>query len=271
VISDAERRSAGPVFAYESYTPLKSLAQIEDYVRTNGIAGGVDLKGTTVDALNGALPAMQEVVERFGLNPLAAFGYIKRFYSVKGVSRTAVASMYRVTDTQNGNRGAFNIPASGFGEGAAKRARSERDSAARYIQERDADLLSSKPGIVVDPRVRDRVKQMDELRGRPYNWTIKGTSTDDAFRTRLTVFHEYGHLIHLQDARIGPEIDAFLLRERPRKTGWDLLVSVYGNSNDKEYIAETFSLYMGLPETEHFRIHPALLEIYRKLDKKVTP
>jgi hypothetical protein len=259
-----------PVFAYETYQPLKSLAQIESYVTYSGIAGRVDLKGTTVDALNVALPAMQEVVERFGLNPLAAFGYVKRFYSVKGVSRTAVASMYRLTDTTTGNRGAFHIPASGFGEGAADRARIERDNAARYIQERDADLLSSKPGIVVDQRVRDRVKQMDALGGRPYNWTIKGTSTDDAFRTRLTVFHEYGHLIHLQDARIGPEIDAFLLRERPRQTGWNLLLSVYGNTNDKEYIAETFSLYMGLPETEHFRIHPDLLAIYRKLDKKVT-
>jgi len=90
-------------------------------------------------------------------------------------------------------------------------------------------------------------------------------------RTRSTVFHEYGHYIHLQDDSIGPALNAFLVKERPRSTGWNLLVSVYGNSNDKEYIAETFAIYMGMPESEHFRIHPELLAIYRKMDKKVTP
>jgi hypothetical protein len=259
-----------PVFAYEGYQPLKSLAQIETYVTSNGIAGRVDLKGTTVDALNVALPAMQEVVERFGLNPLAAFGYIKRFYNAS-VKRRAIAAMYEVTDAPTGNRGAFHIPASGFGENADKSAALEVKSAARYIKERDAALVNPKPGIVIDQRVRDRVKQMDALGGRPYNWCMDSTSTDNAFRVRSTVFHEYGHLIHLQDARIGAEINAFLLKERPRKTGWNLLVSVYGNTDDEEYIAETFAIYMQLPESEHFRIHPALLEIYRKLDKKVTP
>jgi hypothetical protein len=260
-----------PVFAYETYQPLKSLAQIEAYVTSSGIAGKVDLKGTTVDALNVALPAMQEVVERFGLTPLAAFGYVKRFYPNIKASRKVIASMFRLTDVTTGNRGLFNIPAAGFGESAAKWAPVERGNAASYINQRDADLISSKPGIVVDPRVRDRVKQMNALGGRPYNWTVKGTSDDDEFRTRSTVFHEYGHYIHLQDDSIGPALNAFLVKERPRSTGWNLLVSVYGNSNDKEYIAETFAIYMGMPESEHFRIHPELLAIYRKMDKKVTP
>jgi hypothetical protein len=271
VISDAERRrSAGPVFAYESYTPLKSLAKIEDYVRTSGIAGMVDLKGTALAALNVALPAMQEVVERFELKPLAAFGYAKRFYANAKVRRRALAAMYQVTDAKTGNRGMFHIPASGFGEGAAKLAASENRSAARYMAQRDAALANPKPGVVIDQRVRDRIKQMDALGGPPYNWCVDSTSLDDVFRTRSTVFHEYGHYIHLQDRFIGPELDAFLRQERPRSTGWDLLLSVYGNTNDKEYIAETFAIYMGMPESEHFRIHPALLEIYRKLDKKVT-
>ena len=269
-VPEAGRGTPAPVFAYETYQPFKSLAQIEAYVTSSGIAGRVDLKGTTVDALNVALPAMQEVVERFGLNPLAAFGYIKRFYNAS-VKRRAVAAMYEVTDAPTGNRGAFHIPASGFGENAESSAALENKSAARYIKERDAALVNPKPGIVIDQRVRDRVKQMDALGGRPYNWCMDSTSTDNAFRVRSTVFHEYGHLIHIQDDRIGPEINAFLLRERPRKTGWNLLVSVYGNTDDEEYIAETFAIYMELPESEHFRIHPELLAIYRKLDKKVTP
>jgi hypothetical protein len=259
-----------PTFAYESYTPLKSLAKIEDYVQTSGIAGRVDLKGTTLAALNVALPAMQEVVERFALTPLAAFGYAKRFYANAKVSRRALASMYQVTDAKTGHRGMFSIPASGFGTGADQLAARENRSAARYMAQRDAALANPKPGIVIDPRVHDRVKQMDALGGPPYNWCVDSTSLDDTFRTRSTVYHEYGHYIHLQDRFIGPELDAFLRQERPRSTGWDLLVSVYGNTNDKEYIAETFAIYMGMPESEHFRIHPALLAIYRKLDKKVT-
>jgi hypothetical protein len=262
---------APQVFAYESYKPLKTLGQIEDYVRNSGIAGKVDLKGTTIAALNVALPAMQEVAERFELKPLAAFGYAKRFYANARVSRTALAAMYQVTDAITGNKGMFHIPASGFGQTATKLAASANRSAARYLNQRNTALANPKPGVVIDQRVRDRVAQMDALGGNPYNWCVDSTSTDDVFTTRSTVFHEYGHLIHLQDRLIGPELDAFLRQERPRSTGWDLLVSVYGNSNDKEYIAETFAIYMGMPETEHFRIHPALLAIYRKLDKKVTP
>jgi hypothetical protein len=240
-------------------------------VRNSGIAGKVDLKGTTIAALNVALPAMQEVAERFELKPLAAFGYAKRFYANARVSRTALAAMYQVTDAITGNKGMFHIPASGFGQTATKLAASANRSAARYLNQRNTALANPKPGVVIDQRVRDRVAQMDALGGNPYNWCVDSTSTDDVFTTRSTVFHEYGHLIHLQDRLIGPELDAFLRQERPRSTGWDLLVSVYGNSNDKEYIAETFAIYMGMPETEHFRIHPALLAIYRKLDKKVTP
>jgi hypothetical protein len=272
VISDAERRrSAGPVFAYESYTPLKSLAQIEDYVRTSGIAGRADLKGTSPAALNVALPAMQEVVERFGLPPLDAFGYVKRFYPELRARRNVVASMWRLTNKTTGNRGLFHIPASGFGEGAEKWAAIGKKNAETYRKKRESTLLYPAAGVSIDQRVRDRVKQMEAGNGPPYNWIVFGTSNDDEFRTRLTVYHEYGHYIHLQDDRIGPELEAFLRQERPRSAGWDLLVSVYGNSNDKEYIAETFAIYMGMPESEHFRIHPVLLAIYRKLDKKVTP
>lgn len=269
-MTEERRGEPEPAFAYESYKPLKNLDQIEDYVRTSGIAGRVDLKGTTLAALNVALPAMQEVVERFGLTPLAAFGYAKRFYANAKVRRRALASMYRVTDAKTGNRGLFSIPASGFGTGAKQLAASENKNASRYMAQRDAALANPNLGITIDPRVRDRVKQMDALGARPYNWCVDSTSLDDTFRTRSTVYHEYGHYIHLQDPFIGPELDRFLRQERPRSTGWDLLVSVYGNTNDKEYIAETFAIYMGMPESEHFRIHPALLAIYRKLDKKVT-
>jgi hypothetical protein len=261
-----------PVFAYETYQPLKSLAQIETYVTSSGIAGRVDLKGTTLAALNVALPAMQEVVERFGLKPLAAFGNVKRFYSSIRGPKNALAAIYStISDSQTGNKGLFHIPTSGFGQGAEKWAAIGKKNAETYRKKRESTLLYPAAGVSIDQRVRDRVKQMEAGNGPPYNWTVDVTSSDNDVTTKSTVYHEYGHVIHLTDVRIGAEINAFLLQERPRKTGWDLLVSVYGNTNDKEYIAETFAIYMGMPESEHYRIHPVLLAIYRKFDKKVKP
>jgi len=263
---------APQVFAYESYKPLKTLDKIEDYVKSSGIAGKVSLKGTTLAALNVALPAMQAVVERFGLKPLAAFGNVKRFYASTRGPKNALAAIYSgISDAQTGNKGLFHIPTSGFGQGAEKWAAISKKNTEYYRKQRESTLSNPAAGVVIDPRVRDLVRQMEAAGGPPYNWTVDVTSSDNEETTRSTVFHEYGHVIHLTDNRIGAELNAFLLQERPRQTGWELLVSVYGNTNDKEYIAETFAIYMGMPESEHYRIHPALLAIYRKLDKKVTP
>jgi hypothetical protein len=124
--------------------------------------------------------------------------------------------------------------------------------------------------VVVSDEVRERIKQMSDEPGSDYNWTVDATSTDPKLTTRSTVFHEYGHVIHLTNQEIGDIINEFLRTHAPLRGGWDLLVSVYGATNEKEYIAETFAIYMGMPESQHFRIHPELLKIYRRLDRKVT-
>lgn len=277
-MTDEERRRGEPEpgFAYERYKPLKSLEQIEDYVRTSGVAGKADLKGTTLSALNVALPAMQEVVERFDLKPLAAFGNITRFYSRVRGPKGALAAIYStITDGPTGNKGLFHIPASGFGQGQDKISKIARKNAPAYLTKRDAalegkDLNRKFKNVIIDQEVRERVKEMDSRNGGTYNWTVDSTEDRDEIAIRSTVFHEYGHVIHLTDPKIGAEINEFLRVHRPLMTGWDLLLSVYGGTNEKEYIAETFALYMGMPESEHFRIHPELLKIYRRLDRKVT-
>jgi hypothetical protein len=280
-MTEERRGEPEPAFAYESYKPLKNLEQIEEFVKTSGIAGRADLKGTTLSALNVALPAMQAVVERFGLKPLAAFGNVTRFYSRIRGPKGALAAIYStITDAATGNKGLFHIPATGFGQGAEKISVIARKNAATYKSRRDAALnppetsiqFQGKPvsGPNIDPEVRVRVAQMDQGGGATYNWTVDSTSESNEFATRATVFHEYGHVIHLTDARIGAEINEFLRASTPLRTGWQYLLSVYGGTNDKEYIAETFAIYMGMPESEHFRIHPELLKIYRRLDRKVT-
>ena len=277
-MTDEERRRGEPEpgFAYERYKPLKNLEQIEDYVRTSGIAQRVNLSGTTISALNDALPAMQEVAERFDLKPLAAFGNVTRFYARERGPKGALAAMYHsVSDVSTGNRGLFHIPASGFGQDAARLAKIARKNAPRYMADRaraldGTDLNRKFKNVIIDEEVRDRIKEMDSRGAGTYNWTVDSTAEDDKVRTRSTVFHEYGHYLHLAERTIGAEINDFLRVHRPLMTGWDLLVSVYGGRDNEEYIAETFAIYMGEPESEHFRIHPELLKIYRRLDKKVT-
>jgi hypothetical protein len=280
-MTEERRGEPEPAFAYESYKPLKTLEQIEEFVKTSGIAGRADLKGTTLSALNVALPAMQAVVERFGLKPLAGFGNVTRFYSRVRGPKGALAAIYStITDAATGNKGLFHIPATGFGQGAEKISVIARRNAATYKSRRDAALNPPETSIQfqgqpvrgpnIDPEVRVRVAQMDQGGGATYNWTVDSTSESNEFATRATVFHEYGHVIHLTDARIGAEINEFLRTSTPLRTGWQYLLSVYGGTNDKEYIAETFAIYMGMPESEHFRIHPELLKIYRRLDRKVT-
>jgi hypothetical protein len=275
-MTEERRGEPEPAFAYESYKPLKNLEQIEEFVKTSGISGKADLKGTSVDALNVALPAMQEVVERFGLKPLAAFGNITRFYSRIRGPKGALAAIYTsITDSQTGNKGIFHIPASGFGKGSADIARIAQRNAPRYKEQREkalqgTDLNRKFKHVVVSDEVRERIKQMSDEPGSDYNWTVDATSTDPKLTTRSTVFHEYGHVIHLTNQEIGDIINEFLRTHAPLRGGWDLLVSVYGATNEKEYIAETFAIYMGMPESQHFRIHPELLKIYRRLDRKVT-
>lgn len=277
-VAEGERRGDTnvPQFAFEQYKPLKTVPHIEDFVKSSGIAGKADLKGTTVEALNMAVPAMQEVVERFGLKPLAAFGNVTRFYSSTRGPKGALAAIYSgVTDAQTGNKGLFHIPASGFGRGSEKIAQIAKKNAPAYKAKREAalqgnDLNRKFKQVVISDEVRDRIKQMGDAPGTDYNWTVDATSTDPKLTTRSTVFHEYGHVLHLTNPEIGAILNEFLRAHAPIKNGWDLLVSVYGATNEKEYIAETFAIYMGMPEDQHFRIHPVLLEIYRRLDKKVT-
>jgi hypothetical protein len=269
------------VFAYESYKPLKKLDQIEAFIQDQNISNKVNVKGTTIPVLNVAVQAMLEVIERFDLKPLAAFGPVSRFYARNRGSAGVLASMYSSVQSAQGGRGLFHIPATGFGQDVDAAAQRAIRAIPKHRMNRDAVLEGTARGLDavkaqnIDPEVRVRIKQMEaQDRGdAPYAFTIDATSSDMEETVRSTVFHEYGHAIHLAqigNTDIGAMLDKFLRDYNPRLHGWDFLVSVYGDTNDKEYIAETFALYVGMPESEHFRIHPALLEIYRKLDKKVT-
>lgn len=242
-------------FKYEDYKGVNSVAEAESYVRDNGIAATASLKGISPKGVSQSIGAAMEVTERFGLEPLGFMGPIKRDTRHRyRQPRGANAAVYPGTQ-------ALHLPTK-FGDlkDAQRQIDAKNRQAVHFERERKAVLDSS---TRIDPEVRARVEKMAE---NDYTWSI--TMSDAASERAKTMYHEYGHVLHMVDKTIGPQIDAFLKAERPRASGWQLLVSKYGGSNDAEYIAETFAIYMTKPKSEWFRIHPKLLEIYMKADKK---
>jgi hypothetical protein len=213
----------------------------------------VSLKGISPTGISEAIGAAHEVTERFGLAPMAYMGPITR------------DTRFRYRRVQGANAAVFprtqamHLPTK-FGDlrDAERQIKKKNASSIMYERSRKAELQSRS----VSDEVRARIDRMPE---GSYTWSITAR-TASAERAK-TMYHEYGHVLHLIERRIGEQIDAFLVQERPRQSGWDLLLSKYGNANDAEYIAEAFAVYMTEPRSQHFRIHPELLRIFEKEDR----
>lgn len=238
---------------YEQFQGTRSVAAAEAYLRDNGIAENADLKGIAVSNVTEALQRAGEMKARFNLQPLGYMGPVTRdtrfrYRRVRGAN----AAVFATTR-------ALHLPTK-FGN--LKDAQQQREVKAR----RSAHYTAQRDAIIArNPRVTDEVKdRIARMQPGDYTWTIPSESAG-AERAK-TMVHEYGHVLHKIDPVIGPRIDRFLQSERPLQSGWQYLVSKYGGENVAEYIAETFTIYITKPESEHFRIHPKLLEIYRQAD-----
>jgi hydroxyethylthiazole kinase-like sugar kinase family protein len=246
------------VFSYQSFKGVKNVAQAEAYLTDKGITSVANLKGLSAKGMSKAVGAAHEVTERFGLEPLAYMGPISRDtrYRYKGI-KNANAAVYPTTK-------AMHLPTK-FGDlkDPERQIASKLRQAKGYAAERARRIAADKR---IDGEVLSRVEKMGE---NDYTWSI--TMADGASERAKTMYHEYGHVLHKIDLKVGPLIDDFLLDVKPRLSGWDLLASKYAGSNDAEYIAETFAIYMAKPKSEHYRIHPKLLSIYQKADRKNDP
>ena len=118
----------------------------------------------------------------------------------------------------------------------------------------------------IDPEVTARMDKMWDDDDSWWGFTVDIYEPSLAKRQASTIQHEFGHVAHLvKDGPMKNSINNFLAMERPLENGWGLLVSEYAGYNNKEYIAETMALYMKGP-SQFYRIHPKVLEIYRKFD-----
>jgi hypothetical protein len=59
----------------------------------------------------------------------------------------------------------------------------------------------------------DAEAAMNSVEAGRYGWSISSLSGD---RSRIaTTYHEFGHVLHVVDDRIGPEINRFLAEHKP--------------------------------------------------------
>jgi hypothetical protein len=244
----------GPQFAYESAPMPKTVAEAAKFISSYGLATESHLEGFKIETLHTALRAALEVKERFNLAPLEGIGPATRFgmRQVKGAN--AAVFWYQKLlhlPTKFGNIAEYRSQNARALAGAPKYEATMRDNLIKFA-------------ATHDPEVAIRAEKMAP---GTYGWTISSMG-DPLDQARNITYHEYGHVIHLIDKEIGAEINAFLRANDPRRRGWANLLSNYASSNDKEYVAEAFAVYMGRNKSEHYRIHPKLLELFQKLDRK---
>jgi len=268
-----------PTFQYNTReAPAANYAALEAFFETAGIADEVLVRSIPAAALSKVSLQFLEVKERFGLDPMYGLGTASRFKNKLRLSSAgnALAAVYPVTHKASGRKAIFHLPST-FGQPkryndllystqhAQTRAK-YRDKQNSYVQQHGT----------TNEEVYDRALIMDE-RGDLYGWTVDANAktTDDMIRS--TIYHEFGHVVHLSNTAVpqmGIDLDNVLASARPRQNGWGALVSEYGTSGtraddrhrDKEYIAETFALYMA-GEEQHYRIHPEILAVYQRYDK----
>lgn len=253
-------------FAYQNFVAPKSVKEMDDFIVNNQIAEAASLKGFSPKAMASQLVYFQEVTERFDLDPMVAVGPATRF-NMRGI-KGANAAIYPVTNRSTGRKGIFHMPTKFTNDANFNE---QKDIAERNAI-RYADMKSAR--LIRDGNVSDEVRNISSVmksRGDDYNWTFNATMGPEDAR-RHVIYHEYGHVVHLTNTKnpqMQTDINDFLSRETPIQKGWDLLISKYSSANNKEYVAEAFSLYMS-GERNHYRIHPRLLAVFKRYDRAVN-
>lgn len=249
--------------AYRNFTAPKNVSEMNQFIVDAGIAKGADLKGFKPADMAAPLKAAQETIDRFGLKPLDFFGPISRtsLFRRNSVKGAGAAVFHSVDARGNVAHSALHIPTK-FGKSADTVSNPDRLKAlsARFVKERDNAL--DNPNNKFD---KDAIAAARKVKENEYGWAVQYHYSNE---TQTLIYHEFGHVLHIINEEIGAEINTFLKTYKPRQKGWQFAVSKYGASNDFEYVAEAFAIYMRLPAPEHFRIHPELLKIFVRFDKE---
>lgn len=233
---------APPRFKYETFVPFKNAEQAKEWIEQN-IARQVRLpKSAKMDGLSDLARAALEVAERFGL-PLMRYMGDPTGGPWKWPSK-ATACFSMQTD-------ALLFKALATSRARVAEQHSTGQTAAFATREAELARKALEGNRFVDPEVKRRFERINEL-----PWVVSPTA-------QTVGYHEMGHRLHAQFTR---EIDEIL--RRPDFRGWGYLLSRYSLTNNKEYVAESLSLYMQGDESKFWRIYPPLLKFYKDRDRR---
>jgi SPP1 gp7 family putative phage head morphogenesis protein len=233
----------GRRFAYETFKPLPSVAAAKQWAVDN-VTGTIELTRTvSLEGLNQALRATQEVIERYDLPKLRYIGDpSKDIHRYRGFGSRTMAAFAPGTDAYLfRSKGVDPVKVVAAGERGKGRLKNPA------LKEQVSRLRKAAP------YVKENIGEMQS-----FDWSV---SND----VRSITFHEMGHRLH---HLFNSDIDSILTRNDISRGGWNYLVGKYAGTNSSEYVAETFSLYMQGDQSQYWRIMPELLNFFKSKDLK---
>lgn len=233
------------------------IPELEKFIIANGLAVDPQLKGMSATGIAQLTKAALEVKQRFGLDPLQGVGPSVRFGL--GKAPNANAAIFRRVEKSTKKLVAFLHTPTNFGS-LKVYTEQHLDSVKQssYFYSNAAKKISGK----TDQYVQDNFSKINGS----YSWTYSGMKPPEQ-AAEFIVYHEYGHVLHLVNDAIGKDINDFIAKFQPIANNWDVLISKYADTNNKEYVAEAFSIYMDKDKSQRFRVHPELIKIFQKWDK----
>jgi len=247
-----------PTFTFDTIAAPKSAAASNRMMVDRGISRRSEIKGEPASVRAVPMQAL-EMKERFGTPEVDFTGnatkVIRDLRMPPGVGGAIVTATRKNGDSFT----VLHLP-DDFGRRNELMYEIAKNTQVKHLAARTQGLEEIGD---LGPDLAARVKSMPDSE---YRHSIP-VGFDGVDQSRATITHEYGHLFHDNVAKV--EIDNFLTEVRPTETGWGYLVSSYGNTLPIEYVAECFTIYNRLPDSEHYRIHPKLLEIFREKDAAI--
>lgn len=238
--SPAVAPEGNQILRWQDWPATKTLGDVIRAALASGVAKNISLRPTLpVAGMREFLSSAAEATQRFDLPSLDHFAFADDLpFAVRG-ARKATA-FYVPARRSMGVRQKAVI--------AAKvRANFDIEASSVSLARWRADLADA------TAEVQSRAKRM-----KPRRWSVVKD-------VRGIASHEYGHHLH-QTFR--SEIDALIAANNMIDEGWAALISEYARTNNSEFIAESFALYLAGGEDQHFRLHPALLAWLRKKEGK---
>lgn len=218
----------------DSTVNLKTIEDIENWMVKKKIADSVQFpKGTSLESAKEVAEISSDIIRRFNLPKLSWLG------TKEGFSDSAAGAYYI---SQNSiHMASWMLDASEW-EAIAENA--------AMLGYKDVVIHE----LVLSPDKKQLAKIISSLDILPYAsvQSIKGT-----------IAHEFGHYLYYQDERYLSQITQTAYNDK-----WAYVLSYYSSDSNEELFSESFALYMLGDEKSKNRIHPLILEWFKKHDKR---